>query len=62
MIAHAQAPQPTVQRRILRVPFLTTLKIHCGCGFSAQTIKEAEEHAESTQHTLHITGEIRTQR
>lgn len=37
-------------------------KVNCGCGESFSTIDDGYIHAVDTGHTLHITGEIRSQK
>lgn len=36
----------------------TSIRIHCGCGFRANNLHDAEQHAFGHGHVLHITGSI----
>ncbi len=38
---------------------MMTIRINCGCGFKTAKIEEAEKHANTTQHTLHVQGEVK---
>lgn len=39
-----------------------TLKVQCGCGFIAGEVMDGVTHAESTGHTLTISGIIRVEK
>jgi len=35
------------------------ITFNCGCGFSTKIMTEAVEHADTTEHTLSVHGEVR---
>jgi hypothetical protein len=39
---------------------IVTIKINCGCGFTATKIEDGEKHVTTTGHTLHLQGEIKS--
>lgn len=60
----AAAAQPTLvvanqPRRAREVN--TNVKIHCGCGYAATNVPDAERHARDNAHTLTIHGTIRAE-
>ena len=62
MSESATYPSEVPKKSLFSYPTHLTLKVHCGCGLSLVSIGEGVQHAESTGHTLHITGEIRAQK
>lgn len=52
----AESNPPTVFARKVT----TSINIHCGCGFRVTELGKAAEHARTTGHTLHISGEVRS--
>ena len=35
------------------------LRVNCGCGFKAETLREGGQHSKDTGHALATSGEIR---
>lgn len=51
-----------VSPRNTAFPVKAQLHVNCGCGERYDDVALGIAHAETTGHTLHITGEIRAQR
>lgn len=62
MVTQTASPRVDVQRKTFRYDADFHLKVNCGCGHSASSVEDGLAHAETTGHTLHITGEIRAQK
>lgn len=39
---------------------MTTIRINCGCGFQCTGIVEAQKHSDTTGHTMHLQGEVKS--
>ena len=51
MTTNAEEPKTNVK---------TVTNYNCGCGFKTTKLVEARAHVESTDHSLHILGEVRS--
>lgn len=51
--------QPASPKRLIYAHTSFRIKVHCGCGFSADSTADGIAHTRESGHTCCIAGEIR---